>query len=354
MNLGLFLSPGDSLAKQQRTGQLERLIRYYLQPYSKKFKRIYLFAYDDFGRKYFLPKKVILMPKPRYFPNYLYQLVLPFYYFKIIKTIDVNRVFQTPGGLPALISKILWHKPYVVTYGYDYVRFAEIEHQPVLAKIFSFILPFILRFADRIIITFKNSLTNYPTVTIHNGVDPRIFKPGRNQREKYLVLSVGRLVNQKNFEWLIKTISLSRFRDKIKLVIIGLGPLQDRLINLSRELKVDLTIKPNVSHMQLVDWYQKASVFALTSRIEGQVKVLLEALSSGTACLTTPFIGNMVRNKRTGLIGVKSSHFARLLDQLLSDHGLSQRLGVLARQMIINHFDLKKLVQKEIKLLQSC
>lgn len=354
MKLGLFLSPGDCLLKQLKTGQLERFVKYYLEPYSKKFDCIYLFTYNDFDQKFTLPDKVILIPKPNLIPNYLYQILLPFIHFKIIKNIDINRVFQSTGGLPALIGKIFFHKPYVVTYGYDYVRFAQIEQQQILAKIFSLIIPLILRHADKIIITFKNSLSYYKTVTIHNGVDPSVFKPGKKSREKYLVLSVGRLVNQKNFEWLINTISLSQFKSKIKLVIIGLGPLQHQLISLGKKLQVNLTITPNVNHTQLVNWYQKASVFALTSRIEGQVKVLLEALSSGVACLTTPFIGNMIENKVTGLIGVNSRQFATLLDQLLSNQVLSRTLGRQARSIIIKHFDLKKLVQKEIKLLKSC
>lgn len=354
MKLGLFLSPGDSLLKQLTTGQLERFVRYYLKPYAEKFDQVYLFTYNDSGQKFFLPDKVILVPKPKLLPNYLYQFLLPWLNFKIIKSIDVNRVFQSPGGLPALICKLFFGKPYVVTYGYDYVRFAQIEKQPFLAKIFSLIVPLILRHADKIIITFNNSLSHYETFTVHNGVDPRVFKPGNPPREKYLVLSVGRLVNQKNYQWLIKTISLSRFKDKIKLLIIGLGPLHDRLISLSRKLGVNLVIKPNVGHIQLVAWYQKASVFVLCSRIEGQVKVLLEALSSGTACLTTAFIGNMIEDKVTGMIAENSRQFAALLDRLLSDQSLRQTLGRQARNMIIKNFDLKRLVQQEIKLLQSC
>src|SRR3990167_8462119 len=176
MKLGLFLSPGDSLLKQLTTGQLERFIRYYLKPYAEKFDRIYLFTYNDSGQKFPLPAKVFLVPKPKLLPNYLYQLILPWWHFKIIQSIDVNRVFQSPGGLPALMSKIFFSKPYVVTYGYDYVRFAQIEKQAFLAKIFSLIVPLILRHADKIIITFNNSLRHYPTTTIHNGVDPRVFK----------------------------------------------------------------------------------------------------------------------------------------------------------------------------------
>jgi len=354
MNLGLFLSVSDSLKKQTKTGQLERMIKYYLRPYSKKFNHIYLFSYGDSGQKFTLPAKVTLVPKPKFIPIYLYQLILPFIHFKTIRKINVNRVFQTPGGLPALISKIFFKKPYVTTYGYDYIRFTKIEHQPILTKLFSFVIPLVLRFADKIIITFKSSLKDAKTVIIHNGTDPQSFKPGKNPKEKYLVLSVGRLVNQKNYERLIKVISLSKYKYKIKLVIIGMGPLQKKLLNLSKTLRVNLIIIPNVKHSQLIAWYQKAEVFSLTSIIEGQVKVLLEALSTECACLTTPFIGNMTKDNVTGLIGTNSKQLAHKLDQLLSDPDLNQTLGRQGRQMVIRNFDLNKLIKKEIKLLKLC
>jgi len=354
MNLGLFLSVSDSLTKQKKTGQLERLIKYYLRPYSQKFRRIYLFTYGDSGQKFFLPRGVFLVAKPKFLPTYFYQLVLPFVHAKIIRDIDVNRVFQTPGGLPAVMAKIFFHKPYVVTYGYDYIRFTQIEHQPALTLAFSFVVPFVLHFADKIITTYSHSLKKINTVSIHNGVDPRVFKPWKHSREKYLVLSVGRLVIQKDHQRLIKVISLSRFKNKIKLIIIGLGPLRNKLLALSQKLGVDLKIIPNVSYTQLVAWYQKAAVFGLTSIIEGQVKVLLEALSAGCASVTTPFIGNMTENNLTGLIDSSNHGLAAKLDRLLSDRDLNLVLGQRARQLVIDQFDLVKLVQKEIKLLQSC
>ena len=80
---------------------------------------------------------------------------------------------------------------------------------------------------------------------------------------------------------------------------------------------------------------------------------MLEALSSGCACLTTPFIGNMIKHQSTGLIGKNSRQLSVQLDLLLSDPKLSQNLGRQARQFIIDNFDLKKLVNQEIKLLQS-
>lgn len=343
MNLGLFLSPGDSLAKQKQSGQLDRFLKYYLQPYSKEFKQIYLFTYGDSGRHYSLPANLTLIPKPKLIPNYLYQLIMVFIHWKIIKTIDVNRVFQVPGGLPAVISKIFFKKPYLVSNNYDYIYFAKIERRPILAKLLGLIVPLVLQHAHKIIT---------PSL-IPNGVDPLVFKPNQSQQEKYLVLSIGRLVRQKNHELLIKVISLSRFKNKIKLVIVGSGPLRPQLVKLAETSGVNLKFIPNLPYQQLLSWYQKATVFCLTSRIEGQSKVLLEAMSSGCACLTTPFSGNIIQTGVTGLFGKDPQLLAEKLDRLLSDETLRQNLGRRARQVIIDKFDIKKLVAQEIKLYEK-
>ena len=344
MNLGLFLSPGDSLTKQNQSGQLDRLNKYYLSVYAKHFNRIYLFSYGDNGQSFVLPEKLRLIPKPKSIPNYLYQLVAPFIHRKLIREIDVFRVFQAPGGLPAVISKIFFKKPYVVSNNYDYVRFARVENRPLLAHLLKLIIPPILKYADKII----------TPKTIPNGVDPQIFKPDRKLRQQYLILSIGRLTLQKNFERLIQAIGGSRYKSKIKLVIIGIGPRQKLLEKSAADLNVKLKIIPNVNHRQLADWYQKAAVFTLTSKIEGQPKVLLEAMSSACACLIADFQGNIIKDGVTGMIGNSLSQLTMKLDQLLSDPGLSLRLGANARRLVISRFDLNKLVLKEIQLLQLC
>lgn len=343
-NLGLLLSPGDSLSKQKQSGQLDRLIKYYLSAYAKVFDYIYLFSYGDVGQTFSLPKNVVLLPKPKLIPNYFYQLLLPLIHKNIIKQIDIFRVFQAPGGLPAVISKKLYKKPYVVSQNYDYVNFARVEHQPLLAFALKLVLPFILKYADKII----------TPQLIPNGVDPQIFKPNYKARQPYLVLAIGRLRLQKNFAKLIQVISASYYRSKINLVIIGVGPQQQLLTHLATKLNVNLKLIPNISHPELITWYQQASIFALTSRLEGQPKVLLEAMSSACPCLTTNFDGNLILDEETGLVGQSIDQLTTKLDQLLSDPDLGLKLGTKARQLIINRFDLNKLVAQEIKILQLC
>lgn len=353
MNLGIILSSGDSLDQQIQNGQFERFNEYYLKPYSRHFKRVFIFSYGDRGCYPALPENIVLVSKPTVIPGYLYQLILPLVQFKKIKTIDVFRVFQTPGGIPAVVAKIFFKKPYVVTYGYDYVKFSQIESRPILAGLLTLIIPSVLRLASRVIVTDPKNLKFPRAALIPNGVDPLKFKPGKERRSG-LVLSVGRLVKQKNYSLLIKAVSLSRLRRRIKLVIVGQGPEETRLIKLAKLKKVSFKIVPAVAHQQLINWYQQAAVFALTSKIEGQPKALLEAMSCACACLTTPFPGNLLKDGSSGLIGGGVEQLSRQLDLLLTDRKLNRRLGNQARQVILKGYNIKPLVEQEINLLKQC
>ena len=361
MNLGLILTPGDSLTKQRQAGQLDRLIAYYLQPYSQQFDKVYLFSFGDRHRKFKLPANITLVPKPWPIPYQFYQLLLPFIQFRLIRQINLFRVFQAIGGLPALIIKIFFHKPYVVTYGYHYHQFARIEGYPLKAKLISRLIRPVLNQAKSIIVPSQENL-HYLTqlnladklVHIPNGINPQIFKPGKSvvQTPPYLVLTIGRLTRQKNHQLLIKAVSNSKYKHHIKLVIIGQGFLRNKLINLARQLKVNLKIIPNLPHPKLLSWYQQAVVFALTSKIEGQPKVLLEAMSSGCACLTTPFLGNIIVDGQTGLIADPSKLLTVKLDSLLKNPQLCQKLSQQARLTILRQYNINKLVLREIKLLK--
>ena len=112
-------------------------------------------------------------------------------------------------------------------------------------------------------------------------------------RGENTVLAVGRLTNQKGFDRLIS--AWSRIEDRAgdwRLVIVGSGELEN-------ELKQQVA-DANLSNVRFVSatsnieqWYDKASIYAMTSRFEGFPMVLLEAMAKGLPivvydCLTGP------------------------------------------------------------------
>jgi glycosyltransferase involved in cell wall biosynthesis len=119
--------------------------------------------------------------------------------------------------------------------------------------------------------------------TIYLGVDKKT-NPARKIKDKY-ILSVGRLVNQKDFFTLIDSFNLLlEDLPGYKLLIAGDGPLKKTLINYSK----------NTKNIKFLGWKQdifpllnRSLIFVLSSKREGLPYTLLEAMSTGIPVIST-------------------------------------------------------------------
>lgn len=141
--------------------------------------------------------------------------------------------------------------------------------------------------ADCVVVLGKNDLNNYLThykntknvKYIYNPitVDTSEHSPLTNKR----AIAVGRLSRQKGFDMLIEAWSLiEKEVPDWKLDIYGQGPLHDQL-----QQQID---RLNLKNIQLKGFsgnihkeYMESSLFLLTSRYEGFVLVLMEAMATG-------------------------------------------------------------------------
>ena len=112
--------------------------------------------------------------------------------------------------------------------------------------------------------------------------DAVISPPPANVFSRPVVLSIGRLSEQKAYDRLIRThASLRRKGVEHHLAILGEGPERDRLETLAAQLGVaDTTFLPGHVHHPR-PWLHSATVFALCSLYEGLPLVLIEALQAG-------------------------------------------------------------------------
>lgn len=367
MNLGIFLPIGSSFQDLKKSGQDQRFINYYLKKYQKHFKKIYIFSYKK--EKVKLPKNCFLIANHYQLHRFFYSFFMPFMRRRIIQNIDIFRVMQLNGVLPAVLAKVLYNKKFIFTYGYDYLSMARLRRQWLAVILLKILELLAFKFGSGAIIPVKAILQNlkkkYPYFNLYylpNGVDINRFKfkssklktAGKSQKLIRL-LFVGRLEKEKNLINLLKAVSFLKNKYKIKLFFIGQGSYKEKLIKTGKELEVNLKIVKPVPHSQLVGFYHQADIFCLPSYLEGNSKVLLEAMACGLPCLVGkyPTIREFRNRFELLLTGFKAKEISRQLEKLINNYSLRQKLGLNARKKIEKFFDIKKILKKEINILKN-
>jgi glycosyltransferase involved in cell wall biosynthesis len=203
-----------------------------------------------------------------------------------------------------------------------------------------------------------------PVRLVYHGVDiarvaPRVIVPGPPR-----VLSVGRLVEKKGHDTLIRAAGILRDEGvAFTLRIAGDGPEWPRLQRLVHELDLagHVTFLGPLNTVEVQSEYSSASVFALACRQlangdrDGLPNVLLEAMVQGLPVVGTTQAGivEAVEHGRTGLLASPDNP-AALADALrlvLTDPQLARRLGASGQASVCERFDDRKLSEAVLNAL---
>lgn len=99
------------------------------------------------------------------------------------------------------------------------------------------------------------------------------------------ILGVGRLVNEKGFDVLIRAVAELDKHERPKVIIIGDGPERDALLNEAELLEVDLELRGLLPPEEVAAWYLKSKYVVVPSRREGFGLVAAEAAASSRAVI---------------------------------------------------------------------
>lgn len=251
----------------------------------------------------------------------------------------------------------------VVTYHSDMVR------QKVLGPMFEPFLHAMLRRSSAIIVTSPNYLRTSPILASYQdrchiiplGIpiedfsqcDPGASAAVRREFGDRLIVSVGRLVYYKGFEYLIRAMP----RVPGKLLIVGEGPLRGKLSALASELGVAerVVFLGKIDHQRLVACYHAAQVFVLasTARSEAFGIAQIEAMAAGLPVVNTnldsgvPFVS---LHQQTGLTvpPADPDALAGAINQLLEDPGLRASFGRAARLRAEQEFSLESMAARTL------
>jgi len=190
-------------------------------------------------------------------------------------------------------------------------------------------------------------------------------RDGRDAGQPVRLLSVGRAVEKKGYDVLLRALAALPEGLHWRLTHIGGGPLRPALERQARELGLAGRIdwRGAQAQAEVLRHYREADLFVLASRIagdgdrDGLPNVLMEAQSQGLACLSTRIaaIPELIDDGVSGLLvpAEDSAALAGALARLIADPAERRRLGAAGQQRIRAEFDMKGGIDLLAGLLQS-
>jgi len=203
---------------------------------------------------------------------------------------------------------------------------------------------------------FSLSFDNFKPII--NGVDSDKFNhqiDSSLQRElsipdQHIVIgSVGRLVSVKNYPSLIKGFSLvQKVNPNTHLVLAGDGPERAELESQADRLKLANNVHFLGRRDDIPNLMNGFDLFVLPSFSEGLSNTLLEAMSCGIPVIASNVGGNpeIVKPNVSGFLypSDDANALANILNSLCKAPHDINKLSMLAREHIVNHYSLKAMI----------
>lgn len=363
--LALFFTTGVSLKTWEKIGNLNREIKPY-KKLAKCFNEIYFFTYgekDDLKYQNFLPENIKIFPNKWIPSSKIYSFLLPLFYRKELKKVNILKTNQMSGSWTAWLAKFLFGKKLIVRCGYQWRWFLEkSKAKKWKIRLVSLIERFIYKKADAIVVTSaraKKDIEQHYRISsskvhiIPNYIDTDLFRPKEAKKEKGRICFVGRLSPEKNLFNLLKSMDGL----DVKLVIFGSGGLEKKLKDKAKKVKrAKIEFRGNIPNNFLPEELNKCELFILPSLYEGNPKALLEAMACGLPVIGTNVEGirEVIKHKENGyLCETNVNSIKEAIKKVLDNKKLQEKIGKNARQTIVDNFSLEKMLKKEISIYES-
>ncbi len=231
----------------------------------------------------------------------------------------------------------------------------------------------------------EEMVSRYPScrdkaVVLYNGVNPEIFRPVWEIRERELwrrergwedalvILFVGRLVEVKGVHLLIEAFtSLSKQIPQARLVIIGSHTFSDarttphiaRLRKLAEGLEDKINFEGYVSRNKIARYYAMSDIVAFPSIWkEPFAQVVLEAMASSLPVVAFKKGGQseIIQNGKNGLLVPEAegaSGLTEALRYIIQEPALRGRIGDEARRSVESHWTWKRMAGSFVTLCET-
>ena len=208
----------------------------------------------------------------------------------------------------------------------------------------------------------------------YHGLDLARFGPferalaardGGQPSDPVIILSVGRAVEKKGYDTLLRALAMLAPRFSFRFVHVGGGEELPKLKALASSLGLAAYTewKGALAQDEVLALYRQADIFALACRIsqdgdrDGLPNVLVEACSQKLVCVST-FVSGVPELLSDGVNGVvvepeNPPALAAALARLIADPALREKLGEAAERRVREHFDHVSSIRQLVALFAS-
>jgi colanic acid/amylovoran biosynthesis glycosyltransferase len=198
------------------------------------------------------------------------------------------------------------------------------------------------------------------------GVYPGEYEMEDREREKPLLLSVGRLLKVKGHSYGLEAFKIVKQAvPDAEYAIIGEGPERRHLTAQAEKLGLSDSFRllGELTDREVAEWYKKTSVFVFPSIIaddgaeEGQGLVLLEAQANRIPVVASR-VGGIPEGMVDGVTGflVSQKNPDELADKiitLLSNSSLRETMGKAGKDFVLKNYDMKNLAEQWVALYKE-
>ncbi|MBB2672817.1 UNVERIFIED_ORG: glycosyltransferase involved in cell wall biosynthesis [Rhizobium esperanzae] len=193
----------------------------------------------------------------------------------------------------------------------------------------------------------------------------RSQRTGGDPNDPALILSVGRAVEKKGYDVLLRALALLPADLHWRVEHIGGGEALAKLKALAAELGLSDRIvwKGALAQEDVLDHYRRADLFALACRIaangdrDGLPNVLVEASSQRLVCISTTVSGvpELLEDGENGLVVPPEDPalLAKALEAAIRDPALRKRLGDAAERRVREDFDYHSSIRQLSGLFEA-
>ena len=194
----------------------------------------------------------------------------------------------------------------------------------------------------------------------NNGADILDSRLRGNDKKRMAneIISVGRLVERKGFDTMIKAMpTILKEVPDARYTIVGSGPYYDELVRFAHELRVEnfVQIRTDIDDAGKYRLLKQASIFALPAKrvgndIEGFGIAAIEAASVGLPVVVGRSGGatETVVDGATGIVVEPDapSFLAEAIIRLLKDPALCKKMGDAGREFVAKNYSLQASAKK--------